>query len=30
LNSMTVADMMGGTPLITVQSLMATGEGVTR
>ncbi|MBM4122709.1 MAG: Rrf2 family transcriptional regulator [Nitrospira sp.] len=30
LNSMTVADMMGGTPLITVQSLAATGEGVTR
>jgi Rrf2 family protein len=30
LNNMTVADMMGGTPLITVQSLMATGEGVTR
>jgi Rrf2 family protein len=30
LSSMTVADMMGGTPLITVQSLTATGEGVTR
>jgi len=30
LNSMTVADMMGGTPLITVQSLTATGEGVMR
>ncbi len=32
LNSMTVADMMGGTPLITVQSLSTagTGEGVSR
>lgn len=28
LNNMTVADMMGGTPLITVQSLTAAGEGV--
>ncbi len=32
LNSMTVADMMGGTPLITVQSLSTagSGEGVSR
>jgi Rrf2 family protein len=32
LNNMTVADMMGGTPLITVQSLSTagTGEGVSR
>ncbi|MEK7293766.1 MAG: Rrf2 family transcriptional regulator [Nitrospirota bacterium] len=32
LNSMTVADMMGGTPLITVQSLSTAGagEGVSR
>jgi Rrf2 family protein len=29
LNSMTVADMLGGTPLITVQSI-TTAEGVTR
>lgn len=27
LNSMTVADMMGGTPLITVQSLSTAGAG---
>jgi Rrf2 family protein len=32
LNNMTVADMMGGTPLITVQSLSTagTGEGVSQ